>query len=257
MPTSSLLTILPLTVTIIGAAFAIVLFNHYFTTRRRPHELIWGLAFLLFAIGAACQVYADFSGSWSDLSARTYYLTGAILNVGFLGLGTVYLLFSRRVATVGLVIMALLTVISLYIVFTVPMDETVLHQEAGWKAVGSISSAPRILAGICSGVGSLLVVGGALWSGFVFWRKGIMKNRMIGVFLLAAGTFIVGLGGSATGIKGINNANAVSEMILYGTMAFGVLVMFIGYLQTIRPASVPQPKPAPAPAPQESTRTVS
>src|SRR3954468_18144317 len=97
----SALTILPLSVTIIGAAFAIVILNHYFAAKRRPHELIWGIAFLLFATGAACQVFADVSGTWTPLLARVYYLTGAILNVGFLGLGTVYLLFSRRAASVA------------------------------------------------------------------------------------------------------------------------------------------------------------
>src|SRR5438105_8705696 len=102
MTTLSPLTILPLSVTIIGAAFAIVIFNHYFGTRRRPHELVWGIAFLLFAGAGACQVLADVSGGWTPTLARLYYLTGAILNVAFLGLGTVYLLFNRRVANVAL-----------------------------------------------------------------------------------------------------------------------------------------------------------
>lgn len=250
MPTSSLLTILPLSVMIIGAAFSIVLFNHYFTTRRRPHELIWGIAFLLFAVGAACQVYADFSGTWTGLSARLYYLTGAILNVGFLGLGTVYLIFPRRVANISLALMILLAAVSLFVIFTVPVDTTQLRAEAGWKAVAAISTAPRWLAAVINSLGTLLVVGGALWSGFVFWRKRIMKNRMIGVFLLAAGTFIVALGGSITGITGLRNYD-----YLYLSMAIGVIVMFVGYLQTIRPT--PAPQPGTAKAPQESTRTVS
>ena len=100
------------------------------------------------------------------------------------------------------------------------------------------------------------MVGGALWSGYIFWRKHIMKNRMIGVFLLAAGTFIVALGGSATGVKGIQNANAISEFVLYATMALGVLVMFVGYLQTIRPAPASQAAASTKPAP-ESTTTIS
>ena len=120
MPTSSLMTILPLTVTIVGAAFSIVLLNHYFTTRHRLHELIWAIAFLLFAVGGACQVYADMSGSWSDPTARLYYLTGAILNVGLLGLGTLYLSFSRRAANVGLIVMIFLTIVSVYVVSQYP-----------------------------------------------------------------------------------------------------------------------------------------
>src|SRR5215218_7910977 len=112
MTTISPLTILPLSVTIIGAAFAIVILNHYFGTRRRPHELMWGIAFVLFAVGSATQVLADLGSGWTPLLARSYYLTGAILNVAFLGLGTVYLLFSKRVANVALVVTLALTIVA-------------------------------------------------------------------------------------------------------------------------------------------------
>lgn len=240
MPVIPVLTVLPLSVTIIGAAFAIVLFNHYFGTRRRPHELMWGIAFLLFAIGGACQVLADVTG-WGPTTARLYYLTGAILNVGFLGLGTVYLIWPRRVASVALLIMLGITAASIYVLFSGPVNQAILGQDDGWKAVAIDAldpkkfTAPRLLAAITNSLGTLLVVGGALWSGFVFWRKKIMKNRMVGVFLLAAGTFIVALGGTITGLTGLSNHD-----YLYLSMAVGVVVMFAGYLQTIRPSQVPQ-----------------
>jgi hypothetical protein len=237
------LTVLPLSVTIIGAAFAIVIFNHYFGTRRRPHELAWGVAFVLFALAGALQVIADGRGGWTEGLARTYYLTGAILNVAFLGLGTAYLLWSRRLANIALVLVLLLSVVSVYVLFTVPVDGTKLGDEAGWKAVASLSAAPRWLAAISNTLGTLLVVGGALWSGFVFWRKRIMKSRMVGVLLLAAGTFLIALGGTITGITGLRNHD-----YLYLSMAAGVVLMFVGYLQTIRPTPAPQGKvtqPAP------------
>lgn len=237
MPVFPVLTVLPMSATVLAGAFAIVLLNRYFSTRRRPHELMWGIAFVLFALGAACQVYADVSGSWSPLTARLYYLTGAILNVGYLGLGTLYLIFRRRIATAGLVLMLLLTVASAVVLFTVPVDAVLLRQEAGWKAVAAISTTPRWLAAIVNTVGTLLVVGGAVWSGVVFWRRRIMKHRMVGVFLLAAGTFIVALGGTITGATGLRNHD-----YLYASMALGVVVMFVGYLQTIRPEPVAQPR---------------
>ena len=237
MPEFPLLTALPLAATIIAGAFAIVIFNHYSGTRHRPHELIWGTAFVLFALAAACQVWADMNGAWSLFTARLYYLTGAILNVGFLGLGTLYLLFPRRVAHAGLAVMLILTVISVAVVFTVPVDAAVLREEAGWKAVTAFSTAPRWLAAISNTVGTVLVAGGALWSAYVFWRKRIMKHRMIGVLLLALGTLVVALGGTITGITGLRNHD-----YLYITMAIGVAIMFVGYLQTIRPEPVRQPQ---------------
>src|SRR5690349_8991593 len=108
MNTFSALTLLPLSVAIVGAVFTGVLLNRYVNGKRRPHELVWGIAFLMFAVAAGSQVYADALGAWTTLSARIFYLFGAILNVGYLGLGTMYLLFSRRVAQISLVITLLL-----------------------------------------------------------------------------------------------------------------------------------------------------
>ena len=230
MPVIPVLTVLPLTGTIIAGAFAIVLLNRYVSSRRRPHELMWGIAFLLFAIGAGCQVFADIGNGWTPLLAQLYYLTGAILNVGFLGVGTLYLLFKGRVAHIGLAVMVLLTVVSIYMVFTAPVDAPRLADEAGWRAVATISTAPRWLAAITNTLGTILVAGGAIWSGVVFWRKRIMKSRMIGVFLLALGTIIVALGGTITGATGLHNHD-----YLYISMSVGAVIMFTGYLQTIRP----------------------
>jgi hypothetical protein len=236
MNTLSALTFLPLSVTVVGAVFAGVLLNRYINGKRRPHELVWGIAFLMFAIAAGSQVYADALGAWTPLTARLFYLFGAILNVGYLGLGTVYLLFSKRVARVALILTLLLTAYAVYSTFTVPLNLSALAntQEVDWKLLFSVDIAPRILAGVFSGVGSILVIAGALWSAFVFWRKRIMKERMIGLILLAIGTFTVAFGGTVKGL--LHN-----DDYLYPTMAIGVVIMFMGYLQTIR-VSVPQAK---------------
>lgn len=235
MAAISALTILPLSVTVIGAAFAIVIFNHYFGTRRRTHELMWGIAFVLFAIAAATQVFADASGGWTPVQGRLYYLTGAVLNVVFLGLGTMYLLFRGRASSIALAVTLIFSVISIYVLFTVPVDAGALAQgqTVDWRAVFAADRTPAWLAAIGSGVGSIVVVGGALYSGFTFWRKHIMKSRMIGVFLLAAGTFIVAAGGT---LKGLMN----NDHFLYPSMALGVIIMFIGYLQSIRPSPAPK-----------------
>ena len=240
MTSFSLLTFLPLSVTIVGAIFSGVLLNRYINGKRRPHELVWGIAFLMFAIAAGSQVYADAMGAWTPLSARTFYLFGAILNVGYLGLGTMYLLFSRRVAQISLAVTLLLTAYAIYSTFTVPLNLTALAntQEVDWKLLFSVDIAPRILAGVFSGVGSIIVIAGALWSAYVFWRKRIMKERMVGLILLALGTFTVAFGGTLKGL--LHN-----DDYLYPTMAIGVVIMFLGYLQTIRvsvaKAKLPEP----------------
>lgn len=225
---------LPLSATVIAGAFAIVLLNRYFGTRRRPHELMWAIAFLLFGVGAACQVFADVSGGWTPLLARTFYLTGAILNVGFLALGTVYLMLRRSVANIVTAITLAAVAYATFAVYTAPVNASALTQSSfvDYKEFFSINVMPRILAAVFSGGGTIIVIGGALYSGIVFLRKRIMKERMVGVFLIALGTFLVALGGT---IKGALR----NDDYLYPTMVLGVLVMFVGYLQTVRPSPSP------------------
>ncbi|HUS15225.1 MAG TPA: hypothetical protein VM536_09435, partial [Chloroflexia bacterium] len=64
-------------------------------------------------------------------------------------------------------------------------------------------------------------------SAWVFWRKGIQRQRMIGCVLLAAGTMVVATGGVLAGWMG-------QHAWLYPPMALGVAIMFVGYLQTTR-----------------------
>jgi uncharacterized membrane protein YfcA len=104
--------------------------------------------------------------------------------------------------------------------------------------VGVSGSLPLILAAVSNSLGTLLIVGGALYSAWVFWRKGIMRNRMIGCLLLAAGTIVVATGGVLAGWLG-------QHAWLYPPMAVGVAIMFVGYLQTTR---APAPKPAAQPS---------
>lgn len=241
MPVFPVLTMLPLSATIIAGAFAIVLLNRYFGGKRRAHELAWAVAFLLFAIGAACQVYADVRGGWTPVLARTYYLTGAILNVGFLALGTMFLLFKGRIAAVALVVTLALAAFATYTLYRVPIDPAPLLDShfVEWSALFTADRTPRWLAALFSGGGTIIVIAGALYSGIVFWRKRIMKDRMIGVFLIAIGTFLVAFGGTVKGLM-------ENDDYFYPTMVLGVLVMFVGYLQTVRPHSLPAGNPAPA-----------
>ena len=230
------ITLLPLSVTIVGAVFALVLLNRYFGGRRRPHELVWGVSFSLFAIASACQVYADLAGHRTLLTAHLYYLSGAILTVGLLGVGTIYLLFSRRVANIALFVMLLFSALATAVVFSVPVDQALLSQDSGYQAVVSIDRFPRYLAAVSNSIGTVLVAGGALWSAFVFWRKRIMKERMVGVLLIALGVTITAVGGSILGLTGLTNPE-----YHYVGMLVGVVIMFVGYLQSIR-VSLPKPQ---------------
>ena len=242
MPVFPVMTMFPLTATVIAGAFAGVLLSRYVASRHRPHELMWGIAFLLFALGSGCQVFADVGGGWNPLVARIFYLSGAILNVGYLGVGTLYLLASRRVANIGLVVMLALTVVGTLVVFTGPVDASQLgNTDSGWKAVATLTPWPRVLAIFINTAGTILVAGGALLSAYGLWRKRAMRNRMVGVLVLGVGVLVTALGGTITGLSGLNSGSFV-----YVKTAIGAVIMFVGYLYTIRPEPAPARQKVPA-----------
>ncbi len=79
---------------IVGIVFAILLGDQY-RTRRHTFQLVWAIGMVFYAIAAGCEAFAAASG-WNETLYRTYYLTGAIWSVGWLGLGTAYLLARTR-----------------------------------------------------------------------------------------------------------------------------------------------------------------
>jgi hypothetical protein len=77
--------------------------------------------------------------------------------------------------------------------------------------------------------GTLTLVGGAIYSGFLFWRKQVLLNRVIGNILIAAGAMLPATAGTFI------QAGLVDW--LYLSEFFGIILMFLGFVQ----ASAPQP----------------
>jgi hypothetical protein len=222
------LEIFPLSATLISACFAWVVARRL-RQKIRPHEAVWALAFAMFAVAAGSQVVGDLWG-WTPALARLYYVNGATLVVGWLGLGTWLLLVHKPwLRQLGLGLMILLTGYGLGLVSLTPVETTHLAAE-GWHALNKPLPL-TILTISLNSIGTLVLVGGALWSAWVFWRKGIMRARMAGCMLLAVGALIVAAGGSLTRLG--------HPQYLYIAMSVGVALMFWGYLKTIRPAPVP------------------
>ena len=228
---------LPLAAALISLICAVIAGRRYWA-RRRPHELCWGIAFGLFTLGAFAEVVGDLAG-WSPLLTRLYYLSGATLTVGFLGLGSAYVLLGRRLERWGPGIMAALAALGTAFVFTTPVDRAGLDR--GWQAL-QVSGTPTLwLTIIVNSVGTLVVVGGALYSAYAGWRRGMPRDRVLGLILIAAGTLVVAGGGVPVRLLG-------NHSFLYVAMAPGVAIILLGYLQANR-ASRPMPAPS-VPVPQ-------
>lgn len=201
----------------VSALFAAVVLRQYLA-QRKPYQLMWAIGLFLFAVAAGAGALARSSGV-NATEYRVFYLFGAILNVAWLALGTVYLLARRRWATGALRAVALLSLIAAYAVFTAPVDlAAAVDSGRGFQD----APLPRILAGIGSGVGSIVLIGGALWSAWVFLRRGHNGRRAIANVVIAVGVLIVAAGGTAT----FTGASGILEF----TNLIGISVMFAGFL---------------------------
>ena len=235
--------IFPISAALISAGMAAIMLRRTFM-KIRPQEIVWMLAFTMFSIAAGCQVIGDLVG-WTSLLVRIYYVFGATLVVGWLGLGTWLVIVRRQwLRRAGLWVMILASGYGLGLVNLAEVDTAKLTTD-GWHAL--VSSTPlTILTITVNSLGTLVLVGGALWSAWIFWRKGIMRQRMIGLILLAAGALTVAAGGGLTRLG--------HQQYLYLAMSVGVGMMFWGYLKTILP--VAQPSRVPGTRQLDETRPV-
>jgi hypothetical protein len=86
--------LLPALTAFLALVMAIALLDQWLE-RRQPFQLVWAIGMTFFGIASGCEALAAASG-WSELLYRTWYLTGAVLTAGWLGLGTALLLARTR-----------------------------------------------------------------------------------------------------------------------------------------------------------------
>jgi len=210
--------------TVVAVAFAASLLERW-VVRRRPHELAWTIALVLFACGAL-SLWAGAALGWHGWTFRLFYLFGAVVNVPFLALGTIELLFPRHAPTIraGVALAcAFAAGIVLVAPFTAPVHGTTLPQ--GSAVFGA---PPRILAAVFSGGGATVVFVGAAWS-----AVRLVRGR--GPRRLAAGNALIALGTVILSTSGVLNS-ALGQMRAFSvTLALGVTVLFAGFVVASSP----------------------
>ncbi|HEX2039895.1 MAG TPA: hypothetical protein VHF47_09230 [Acidimicrobiales bacterium] len=198
---------------LVALAFAMSTFERW-QDRRRRHELAWSAALTLFALAAGALAAGEAVG-WSEPLFRLYFLTGAVLNVPVLALGTVYLHGGGRRA--GLAV-ALFCAFATGVLAVAPLTAPLPVDEParGSEVFGPL---PRILAAVASGGGALVVFGGAAWSAWRF-RRG---RRLWANVLIAAGVVVLSSSGLLNSV-----ADEVTAFVV--TLLAGVVVLFAGFL---------------------------
>jgi hypothetical protein len=217
----------------------------------RRHELAWSVSLLLFSLGAGCLLVGAANG-WDEWSFRLFFLFGAILNVPFLALGTVYLLGGQRRGDACAVVVSLVGAFAAGVMLVAPLHAPVPVDRLprGQDVFGAL---PRVLAAVASGGGAVVVIGGAAWSAWRF-RRGRM---LVANLLIAAGTLVLSAGGLFNSVLDEMEAFAV-------TLVAGITVLFVGFLVATgrrpapadpsRPTAATAARPTAAPAAAPSRR---
>ena len=210
--------ILPLLSTIVSLVFATTVLVQY-ASRRKPHQLIWGLGLLMYGLGAFSEVLAG-AVVWNEGVYKLWYLCGAILTAAYLGMGTIYLLVPRRTANV---VMAVLAAASLLAVIMLLGADANLQQVSRSALTGAgLPGNVRVLTPFFNIFGSAALILGAAYSAWIFWRKHIHPERVVSNVLIAAGGFCPALGGS---LQRLN-----IQDVLYMFELLGIVLIFAGFL---------------------------
>jgi hypothetical protein len=223
--------LLPLGAAAVSGVFAAQVARQW-GRRMRPNLLMWAIALSMFALAsfaAAIGMLRDWTPAWF----RLYYLFGAIVNVPFLGLGTIYLLGSRRLGHVCAALVTVACVAAAIAVWQAEVDARLLDTSGIPRGSEVMDEGVRLLSRVYSFIGFFVVLGGAVWSALRLWlqKRRELRHLAIANGLIAAGTSVVAVG-SAFAFYGRGFPFALGLFV-------GVSLMFWGFLKTrARPRSV-------------------
>ncbi len=215
---------LSLITTIVTLIFAAFVLRRY-VRRRGTHLMVWGIGLIMYAIGTFAEFYLSLQ--WSALWLRLWYICGALLTAAWLGQGTVYLLVRRPpwLANALMAILAAVSVLAVIWTFATPLDASAFSPAVPISEQYRTIFPPggvRYLTIPLNIYGTITLVGGAIYSAWLFWRKRVLPNRVIGNILIAVGALAPALGGTFTRLG--------NPQFLYVSELIGAVVMFIGFL---------------------------
>jgi hypothetical protein len=203
--------------------------------RRRPHELAWAAGLALATVAAAALAWGAGVG-WNGAAFRIFYLCGAVLDVPVLALGTVYLLARPGTARRAALVVALGAAFSAGVLVATALTASLpRHRLPPGSEV--LPVVPRVLAGVASAGGALVLLGGATWSAWRARRTSAPRRRVVGNGLIATGTLVLGASGLLNSVVGEMTAFAV-------TLAAGLALLFAGFLVVTSEPSPDETAPA-------------
>jgi hypothetical protein len=265
--------ILPFLSTAIMLGFTLYVLQRY-RVRRAPHFLFWGIGLAFFGAGSFAEAYLALS--WNRWIFFVWYLFGAALNAAWIGHGTLLLLVRKGwvKGVTALLVMGSLVAGWLMLQVMPRLDEAVfttsrpISEQYGTKALDPGETAPtgaqtitttyrgeqvtavrgllplgspvRLTTPFFNIYGLLTLVGGAIYSAFLFWRKRILPNRVLANILIAAGALLIGTASTLTRL-------GYGQYLYLGELLSAIL-MFAGFRLAARPQPGEAPQAIPVPA---------
>ncbi len=213
------IAVIPLASSIVSVVFAVTVLDQFFA-RRKPYQLIWAIGLFMYFISTGSEFWVETWGL-NETIYRLWYLFGAIFVAAYLGMGTLYLLVPRRIAHI---IMAILLVASFYAVFrvfTASLDLSTLQYLSGRAMLQGV----RLMTPFLNTFGTVALVGGAIYSAWIFWRRRFMPHRVISNTLIAVGAILPAVGGTHMRLGGSLTTFYLLELV-------GIIIIFIGFLRS-------------------------
>lgn len=228
--------------TLVTFIFIVAVLKRY-RDRKGYHLLLWGVGLIFYGLGTLTEVVLSFT--YNSMALKIWYLTGAMLTAAWLGQGTVFLLVRKRgVAKALAILVIVLSLVSFVLVFAAPIASAAAVYDTNqpisvqYKDILTRNGVMIFLTIFLNIYGTVALVGGAIYSAFLFWRKRVLANRMVGNILIAAGALMPAMAGSF--IKaGLVDWLYVSEFL-------GVVLMYVGFIQSTAKQDVETDTTAPA-----------
>jgi hypothetical protein len=208
--------------TVVASLFAQAMLVRY-TQSHRPQNRAWAIALAMFALASAALATGTSTG-WDRGTFRVFYLFGAVLNVPWLAMGTVYLLSSAPTARRVWWGLVLFSGFAAGVLCSAPMAQ--VHGTAIPVGKDVFGVLPRVLAASGSGIAAVVIIGGAVVSAWRFGRDRTVPGhgRLAGAnALIALGTLVLSSGGLVQGAVGHDEAFTLS-------LAVGISVVYGGFV---------------------------